>query len=477
MAIDYDVLFGKLGKLVKNSNSLATLGSTTLPASLQEIVAQYGTTLTGITSSQSAIEGINSSFSSLMQSVAGMRQAIRSFADVTLLDYDTIVSQFPGMSDFSVNEVLVRLYQDMIDNDETVVTSTVTVGSVTAGERNTGNGTVLIGTTLDGVTAPVSGGIVQPLYAGIGTQMAPGSILHSFTCVQDSYTDGLDPGSEVFSWSGPVDWGEVSPFGEGSGQGPVMPASGGASIVSGGKFESGSVAYSGASSSETACGSGVAGWTTQNSETQVKVASDGALAGEGSLRFASDGTEASYTLDQGVVLTPLKLYQVTAFVIRHKSVSDGTLSLFFSADDGYTSATGGQSYTTPVSSLPTTWTRISFNFIPPSNLPDNPVFSIRLGDTPASGVEIGVDMVDIVPVPYHAGVSANVVRGIVPFVRGDRFWATVTSSEGVFQKFFRTHFLCQLPAAPGGSGAFSFLPPYSLFSGTSAATLSDSLAT
>ena len=46
MALDFTTFFTHQGKVIKSVNALGSIGGTTLPAQLAEIVAAYGTAVT-----------------------------------------------------------------------------------------------------------------------------------------------------------------------------------------------------------------------------------------------------------------------------------------------------------------------------------------------------------------------------------------------------------------------------------------------
>ncbi len=115
----------------------------------------------------------------------------------------------------------------------------------------------------------------------------------------------------------------------------------------------------------------------------------------------------------------------------------------------------------------------------PANLPSD--WAIRLAVTGglSPGADINVDDVYCQGVTYFAGFNAGTVPGSTPFARGDKFTATVTSTEGKFQGFFRVEFNCQLPSAAASITTwYAMLTPYLLFTGSSVGnTINETLAT
>lgn len=470
MAINHTTLFTKIAKLIKKGNSLATLNGTTLPADLQEIVNAYGTTLTGVTTSQAPIEGINAEYAALMNAVTSIRLAILSYSDRTVSDYDTVLSQIAGFSGAGLGGILYYLIVDFYEQSQTVESSVVTVGTPTANARNIGDGQVLVDASLDGYNPPLLGAFAHPLYWKVLSELAPASTSHVFQCVSSTYGTSQSPGGESFTWTDGFDFGEASGFGDNAGPGPGLTAARGLDLLGYGSFESWS------SSAPT-------GWTIENGTAGTHVVQETGTVyiGDSCLSFEGDGSQEIIRISRGIsdgLLQPLRKYCVSMRVRRVDTVpTSGTFDAHFVADGDYTTATGSESLYIPVENLSTEWELRHFYWTTPANLQTGVRFVLGIDETMTAGTRILVDDINFVPVVFHGGVSAVVVPGRTAFGIGDRLYCTVTSVEKVIQKFCRTHWKIQLPSTVGSSGSFgSLLTPYGLFTATSTATIPDSLA-
>lgn len=467
-SINYTTKFTELGKLIKKELSLQTLGSTTLPSDLAEILAAYGTANTGTTNAQNMVAGLSQSYESLMNTVQQMRQIIINYSDATITDFDTVASLLPGASSQDINTILTLLYQDMLDNGQSVQQSVVTIGAVSADPSNIGTGTVLLDGYLDGFQPGIPGGFQHIRYAGIKSEMAPTSLSHAFTCTSDSYSGGTAEGSETFSWNDSVAFGAFSSFPEGAGTGPSLTCAGNSNVPGNGDFENWT--------------SGIpSGWTlAQGTTSDIAQDTTNFFTGATSLKFVggiSSTKELTFPIPLGTLNT-LRRYCVSFAARSTGSPASGVLSVSFQS--ATMSFPASAQVTIAANQLSSSWVRYHFYFAVPPNVPSDLALSILVSGGLPAGTSINTDALHVDPVTYFAGINADVVPGDVPFVIGDKFYATATSVEGIIQKFFRLRYLMQLPSAPtvtiGPFGGLLLDYMSILKTVASAPTLPDSLA-
>lgn len=458
MALDFTTFFTHQGKVIKSVNALGSIGGTTLPAQLAEIVAAYGTADTGIGTGQSPIEGINAQYLTLINQVDNVRRAIAAYATSTFLDYDTVIAQLPVLQDAAISDVEVAFFNEMVAQAQTVTRSFVTLGTATASSFNTGNGTILLDKGLDGYNSPLGGSVPIPGYAGLDSELHPPTATHVFVCVADSYGGGTLQGSEVFSWSASFDFGQLSSISETPGPGPNLTCASGISIVDGDfDFFNGDVP---------------AGWeVAQGTEGVNVLQSADANRGDFAVELVSTGEPVS--IEYPVQLDPLRRYCAMFYAKNNKGSASTSSALNLSlSGTGYdltpvTAALSGMSYTD--------YTLYYAFFNAPANPPSNLVVSIQLD---AGDGDVLVDNVAIAPATYWSGICAVAVTGGTPWVYGDRInFSATTNSEGVIQQFYRRWFLMQLPSTATGPIIDDGLGTYLLLTTTVTPTISDSLAT
>src|SRR4029079_17907673 len=91
---------------------------------------------------------------------------------------------------FGTNATLQTMFpaliKDMIENSQSVDSSTVTIGIPDYNTENTETGVVSVGTLLDGITSPIAGAQAISQYNGVTTQLTPDSETLTLTCTSDS---------------------------------------------------------------------------------------------------------------------------------------------------------------------------------------------------------------------------------------------------------------------------------------------------
>lgn len=310
MALDYDGansgIFTRIGKLTKYVNSHLADATTTLPAELKAIADLYeAADLTG------QVSGIYGAFDGLKADVAGLRQTLAGFADATLLDRDTVLSQL-GVTLPSLPDVLAALHQRMLDDAETVRRSAVTLGSpaVPTGS-NTGTGVVLVTKVLDGYSPPLLGAQSHVRYNGLSSELAVPAETMYLACVGDSMTGGTAEGAEQFNWSGGIQDGPLDYHTEGSGQGPTLTVANGLTLVVDGDFENWGGSGNNTPSNWT-IGNGTAGTHIFREATNV-------YRGTYGLKFLGTGAQATMGVEQSIGSSVLKARRRYLVCLRLKA--------------------------------------------------------------------------------------------------------------------------------------------------------------
>lgn len=460
MALDYDGspngVFVQLGKIVKAYNA-QKVDATDLDTDLDSILDVFA----AMTSGEPAlmIEGFATSVDGWKTQHITRRAALVALAKIRLQDRVTILDEIGAISD-SIPEILRKLIDKMILDSETVDGSVVTVGSVSAAATNLGNGTVIVSKVLDGYSSPGIGWAgaypAHLKYKGVDSELCVPSETIVITCGADSFADGLSEGNETFTVEGRIGGPANGWEPEGSGSvGSLSPTAGAESNV----FTNGDF--------ETFASDVPTGWTLvagtaggPGGPVEESTAADVYHGGK-CLRLDGDGSAASIELTQAVatsLVTANRRYLVSCYIKGSATIAAGAVLLKF-VGTGYT-ADAGEEISIAAGSIPTTYTLKHFFVTMPAIIPSDFRFSIKWSGTPTASKSLWIDDLALAPVTYGAGVGMTLVRGSVPFARGDRFEFTLANNEaGTFQRFARQALGIQLPSEP-----------------TSGETIADSLA-
>lgn len=441
MALSYSTIFQKIGKLIKNSNSVEALASTTLPASLNEITVIYGTSSSTYGTSQGPINGLDAKYLQYQNNVVAWRQGLQPFVEATLTDVDTVISQLTGLTGTDKATVLAAIIRDMNDTSNTVKGNTVTLGAVTAGTGNVGNGTALVDKTLDGYNAPLRSGAAHIKYNALASELAVPTETMQLVCTSDSYSGGGSEGSEQWSWAGGTAYPLFDFHPEGSGTGPGLTTAHSETIISNLNFEDFSTANTPDSWTIV---TGVAGTTIFEETTAADV-----YRGDSALEFRGNGATASINITQSISASLMRPRRRYLFTIRMKldgGPGGGNTVIKFTGT-GYTAA-ASEKIEVATSTIPASYTLYSFYWNTPSTIPDDLKISIDVNGTLASAVSVWFDSGSFSPVVYHGGVNAVIVSGSTSWVLGDRMTFTVTNTTtGLFQNYVRRAMAVQLPSS------------------------------
>lgn len=449
MALSYDDastgVFTHLGKIIKAYNNQATYATAALvdEQAIQDIF--------GAGDVEDLIDGLASDYDGFMTEYVNRKSVLGGYALTRLQDRATVLNEI-GATGASEAEVLAKLIQKMITDSETVDGSVITGSwplTATANGANTGNGSIVLCNILDGTTSPgaVSGGTVaaHPAYAGVVTQLAC-TQLHSFRVTADSYYDGVADGAETIAWEGQPTGGKHGLFEGGGVIGSLTPINSSTFATAlNGDFESFS-------------NNVPTGWTlvsgTGGTHVRQETNASGVYHGSSSMRFDGDNAQATIAVSWAPDITQLRAQKMYAVTVRIKT-SNATPSanvLIQFEGTGYTAGSTEKITIADGSHPITNFSLYKFFVLMPKTIPSDFVLAIRWQSTPNTGMQLWIDDVAFGPVTYAAGLGAIAVRGSTRFVRNDRFTQQITNGEeGVFQKFFRQNFACQLPSDTAGS--------------------------
>lgn len=412
---------------------------------LEEMLSWVYETMNQGSNSEILTEGVGSLYTGLKDSVTGMVNGLATHIDLILDDPETVREQLLGLSSSAgFEEVLQELYDDMVDNSESVYPNTVTLGSVTT-VVGVGNGTVLVDKVLDGVTPPHPGFAANEGYVGLDSQLSVTETM-SLTCVQDEDSDGTPQGEEVFLWEGrpaqtdPFDWRTA-----GSGVSETVPSLASYSIIANGNFE----AFDDNIPESWDLDSGVAGTNVVQEGTGADV-----YRGSYALRFdnPTGDTVATIKISQTIPIgsiVPNKRYCLACRVKATAGIAAGSLTIQFeSPSGGYTAgSTERVLMNSAALAAQNTYDLEYFYFNIPAKVPSDMELVIKVTGTLTADESVWVDSLMFGPVSYGNGVNVVVIPGSDQFVRKDRFSFTVTNNQaGKFQEFFRKRYKVMLPS-------------------------------
>ena len=456
-AVAYTELFTRLGKLVKSSDALATL-PTTLRDQAIEILGAYGTSLGGVFSKAKPIEGLASDYDDMRDVVTSWRDIAASYANKTVTDYDLVISKIPGLSRDDLTTVLSMLLTDMYNNSQSVKGSTAVVGavSVPTGAVNKGNSgsatnAVLLSKVLDGYNSPLTGGMAHFKYTGLNSELVV-PVTHVFTCVQDSYADGLTAGEEIFSWTDGTVFSAFDYRNEGIGDGPTLTVANADSTVQNRNFEDFATTNT---PDNWTLGAGTVAGTNCFKETSL------VFRGTGALKFTGNAT-ATIQVSQSItstLLKPLRKYHFSIRLARSGTVpTQGTVEALFTGT-GYTAAASEKVSVTALSLNTAYGTDLyTFELVTPQTIPTDLALVLRVTGTLTTGTSVVWDSLAFAPTSYHGGISAIPVAGATPWTRNDQLQVTATNDDtgnlvtgGLFQRFARKWWKMQFRSKLDGS--------------------------
>ncbi len=433
-------VFTQIGKLVKHYNKIkdnANDATDGLDANQDEILDVFQAADQDV-----AIDGLVPAFKRWKAEAISRREELAQYVVSRLQDEETILKEL-GMNSADIDQIVNELIAEMDANNKTVEESNFSLGSVSEGSSNEGGGKILVTDILDGATSPGSfNGVRMPAnlkYKGKTSELG-GNETFRFKVTADSYQDGLNEGSEEISWQGCP---RAEPHG----------------LDDGGSGYVGTIQPLHASTEEFLANADFEVFTTNSPDnwdvvngtvgTDILQENTVIAQGESALKFSGGGSaiEIKQDISADSVIAN-KMYCVSVKLRRSDvpmpSMSNVTVQF---EGTGY-SAGGTEQVSQTFGSLNTVGFEVfSFFVVMPSIIPDDFALVLKWDGGPSSGELVYFDDLSMGPVNYGGGIGVVAVRDSGTFVRGDRFEVSTTTTEGVFQEFFRRVLGAQLPSS------------------------------
>lgn len=415
MAIVYNTLFARIGKIVKWFNlNLTTQGTSIQGAApngvADDVLSQYEARRDLVTGAESTMLGWSST-------VAGWNAYLKGIADKTLADLQSSLSAPNG----SLTTILPLLAADMTANSQSIKPCVISAPVVTAGSGNIGNGKLIASTKTT---------------AGIDDQRIINETV-LFTCTADQYTGGTKNG-ETFSIVGFPKLPAPGVYGtRGNGTGPSITVSDANNIIANGGFESFTVANT---PDSWVLGTGAVAGTTIKSTTTAHI---GATA----LQFTGDGSTATVIVNQVPALTASTIYAVSVWLRKNGTVTSGS---------NFQAAIKGTGFTTVnlFNADPSTLTTSYVNYTAFISVPAAPPTDLRIefdwtsANTAGAAAQVLIDDAVIIKPVAFGNVQYAMFAGSTPFQKGDtESTVTATDGAGVFSTFFGRCYSQNLPTS------------------------------
>lgn len=436
MAINYATWFGCLGEFVQRINRYKGLHAG-FDTDFTEVEADLDAA-----GAYTVLDGLRGIFDGMKDTVNTFIDSMQTRTDMLVQHRDMILDELSLGDETGIQTILANIYRDMVDNAQTIDRSTVSIGAVTEDKENANAGTVLLGKVLDGVNAPHTSYSANPEYAGVDSELAIPTDDLNITCVTDSETDGIDEGSETWSFDG--DPGVTDPYtwqSRGSGTGPTITT-----LNSYGYFLNADF--------EEFTGDVPNNWDLDDGTAGTHVDDDAVTPYHRlkQLKLTGDAVQTDIQISQvsAIDLIPLQRYCFACYVKGQAGTSAGTLTIQFEGTGYAPGVTEKIEMNAAALAAQVAYGIESFFVTMPKEIPDDMKLVIKWTGTP-SAHSVRIDHACFGPVTYFNGIHAVMVGGAEKFLRGDRFKFTVTNNDaGLFQAFFRDTYGVQLPsdAAP-----------------------------
>lgn len=431
MAVVYADLFEDVGEYVQRVNDFVAIIAA-LDADYLEIAQELETNLRF-----DLLEGQFDQYEQYKAQVLGWIGNLKGQIEERLLHKSTMLDELVYGSDTSFESVVGALHKAMLDDTQSIVTNTVTLGSVLLTETGSSDGLLIVDKVLDGVNAPHPGWPAVRSYKGLDSQVGLTDEM-AVTCTNDSETDGLTDGFEIFQWSGrpssgdPYSWQTF-----GSGDGPTLTPVQAGGILLNAEFQN----FTTTNTPDD--------WTISTGTVGTHIFEDTTVhRGSKALKFTGNASLAAINIYQTLTtLIPNKRYFVGFYVKGVAGVSSGTLTIQFEGT-GYTAgATEKIELNAAALAAQTTYEWEHFFVNMPVYIPSDFALVIKWTGTP-SAHSILINGGGLIEAVYFNGHCAGITAGSAPFLRTDRFTYTVTNNyNGVFQTAFAKLFGMQMPSS------------------------------
>lgn len=438
MAVNYNNLFGFMGKWIKAHNDAVALYTT---LTTDEAALTSGNSFGDGTnydihvySVHGVIDGLRSGISAFCNNISNQVQQILS-------NREDIIVQLGLGTNPSFYTITNALMNAMVSGSESVATSTVTVGSITRTVVNSTAGYAYCDKGLDGVTPPILGGYAYDHYVGTDSQLAVSTDNITITCIQDADSLGGTPGTEQWEIRGlPANNDAFGWLSEGSGLGPTITTIGRRNtLFTNGDFET----WSGTNvlrSWTYATGAATTNYVQESGAANIQT-------GSYSLKVVGTGAVATLTLTQAAPtsLQVKKRYVVGCWIKGSAGTSAGGLTISFTGT-GYTASSSEKITLNTTALQSTSWTHYKFYITVPANIPSD--FKIAISFTSSFNGTCYLDDIHLGIPTYHGGVNYCVFEGAGKFLKGDKHTLTVSNDDsGAFNKYARKRLKLQFPSS------------------------------
>lgn len=443
MPLNYETIFEDLGVFLKAANQLrdTATGSGTPTPHIPNLLDSINSTLNS-NSTDHILDGVNTLFSSVSDTMSGFAAEVAQKCDQRLLDRLTVLNELLTSDSGSLSTVLRELIRAMNRDGQAVLQSMVSLGTPSPLAGNVGNGTVLVTKVLDGYSSPGSGLPAHLQYKGLNSELAVPSETVTLTCTSDSSSQSVAEGQETFLLEGqlPLDgsWDWKS---EGSGERRTVPTDNAYQIMANRDLEAFGTDGTPVSWEAT---TGLAGTDFVPDYVDANV-----YRGNAAMKFPAAGGDVvlEQTLSNSLINANRQYRLSWAWKVTGATTGTIQLEVYSASQPSLFSA--GQKVTQTFSGATSTnWALQSVLLTMPASLPDDLVF--RLSSTTVDG-DVWIDSMAFAPVTYSGGLGYNILAGSTSFSVDDRFTVINSNQEAVFQKFFRRVYGVQLPSATSGS--------------------------
>lgn len=436
MAVDYEDLFGFIGKWIKPVNNAVSYYST---ITTDETALTSGNAYGDGTDYDVHTYQVKPVMDALRSSISSFCSSAASQVEQILKNREGVIKQLGLGNNTNFLDIVNALFNDMVANSESTAASAVTIGAITRTVTNAAAGYAYADKGLDGVTPPIANGPSLDFYLGVDSQLAAASDNITITCIQDSDSLSGSPGSEQWRIEGePSSNAAFGWLSEGSGTGPTFTTlSRRNNLITNGDFETwtgtnvlGSWTY--------ATGAATTNWVQETSTVYI---------GDSALKVLGTGAVPTLTINQAAPtsLQVKKRYVLGCWIKGDASTSAGSLVIKFTGT-GYTEGSTEKIELNTTALQSTTWTHYKCFVNIPANIPSD--FKIAISFTSSFNGTCYIDDLVLGVPTYHGGICYAVFEGQDKFINGDTFTLSVTNDDaGAFNKFFRKAFRFQCPTS------------------------------
>lgn len=430
MALDYDDIFTKLGKVIKGQNYVVGIRDTGFESS--DFASDYLGTVDPVALAVSAFYGMMDDMTSRAESYVN---AFESY-----LAQEFLLADLPYIgSDTDVPTILQRIIDDMIAQSDTVRKSVVTLGTPTAAFVGSSTGKMAVSKVLDGSSIPIAGGFAHPSYAGIDSELCQSDTV-VLECIADSQTDGQTEGGEIFTIQGlPAPRSPLDYLRTGVGTGPNI------SVMNKGAFGSFQLPDP---DFETFVSNVPDGWVVVSGTAGTNILEETTGAnvyhGSRSLRFTNG---AAATIEIKYPMSTLKPNKRYCFGIWLKSDATAAgATLIQMEGTGYSAGTT-EKISVAAASYTGSWEFHSFFFNSPEIIPSDFALHIKVTGTLTATKSVWYDWFGFSEAVWFNGFCMGLWAGNVRYIRGDRYTVSVSNNDaGLFNQFARRFWKMQFPS-------------------------------